>query len=746
MSLATPSFSTSYARPDVVTPERKKDIYADFEPFALSPNALISITAEIYSSGAVSCPSIVRKVGTPVDEFYCEQLIWDNAPFKAMYNGACRLELIFPAVNGEKTSGNDCVHTFFQKFPELRGKVAVMHVIPTAAARLYPGVVSQMDLHSIRNLIGIPIASLNSRELQAYRTEWLEYLRDPNNHPHSKLELARTASTFVDGHRELFYQPESVLPLFEMPWSERDTYNQSSASRASAKHHKLEDPALTKEQEYLRKYEETRGKLAQNYNDHLLKGRDLMSHGKYEEALEQFDQARMFEDFAAADYAQALCKLGRASEAIVVLDKYLSTHPKDEWCLKTKVDAFIDLKAWDRALKACDDYGHLYDFDGLSYLLRCKVYAAMDDRVALARCAAAGYAYCFRHSYPLDNIWLVLKTYRLDKPDHVPRIKTENGKVFALIDQLKHGTPPTSARALESIFPGPFIEGESSKDGVTNCGRIQYHDLFPRIDLSRNGNYHNNGMELAFEVSPDDTYITRDDVIQKYSAQPFQSVEQYKSMYGDVHDPLKLAFSESDRTMVFSFTKSGDEQLDHISLYWVNQHASPAILPARERNELYARLDNDVSVKQYEQAKDDVMNHWRDEYLDATEGNERLAIMNEKRRRLSLIFRSCGQPGRADFVDAAPISFIGMAIDTRDSVKFPTLTDYMKTKWLVQRWGTLDNYYFRISRDKFGTLNVSNTSPRFVELKKMWGTVDEHVYERNLDIPTSLIDEELFAL
>jgi hypothetical protein len=120
--------------------------------------------------------------------------------------------------------------------------------------------------------------------------------------------------------------------------------------------------------------------------------------------------------------------------------------------------------------------------------------------------------------------------------------------------------------------------------------------------------------------------------------------------------------------------------------------------------------------------------------------------MNEKRRRLSLIFRSCGQPGRADFVDAAPISFIGMAIDTRDSVKFPTLTDYMKTKWLVQRWGTLDNYYFRISRDKFGTLNVSNTSPRFVELKKMWGTVDEHVYERNLDIPTSLIDEELFAL
>ncbi|WP_024658107.1 PAAR domain-containing protein [Pseudomonas syringae USA007] len=62
--------------------------------------------------------------------------------------------------------------TFFEEYPDQRGKVIVHHAVEQQVEKFYPGLVKSEELHSIENLRGIP-KELNSKlHLSAIRKEW----------------------------------------------------------------------------------------------------------------------------------------------------------------------------------------------------------------------------------------------------------------------------------------------------------------------------------------------------------------------------------------------------------------------------------------------------------------------------------------------------------------------------------------------------------------------------------------------
>lgn len=62
--------------------------------------------------------------------------------------------------------------TFFDKHPELRGKVVVHHAIEQQVMTRYPGVISETELHSLENLRGIPHNANSTLHLREIRREW----------------------------------------------------------------------------------------------------------------------------------------------------------------------------------------------------------------------------------------------------------------------------------------------------------------------------------------------------------------------------------------------------------------------------------------------------------------------------------------------------------------------------------------------------------------------------------------------
>lgn len=67
--------------------------------------------------------------------------------------------------------------TFFNKWPELNGKVVVHHAVEQQALVRYPGVITEAQIHSIENLRGIPNALDSTIHKSLIRKEWNEFYR-----------------------------------------------------------------------------------------------------------------------------------------------------------------------------------------------------------------------------------------------------------------------------------------------------------------------------------------------------------------------------------------------------------------------------------------------------------------------------------------------------------------------------------------------------------------------------------------
>jgi hypothetical protein len=61
---------------------------------------------------------------------------------------------------------------FFKTFPSLRGKVVVHHAIEQQVLKRYPGVITEAEMHALKNLRGIPKILNNKLHLSSIRKEW----------------------------------------------------------------------------------------------------------------------------------------------------------------------------------------------------------------------------------------------------------------------------------------------------------------------------------------------------------------------------------------------------------------------------------------------------------------------------------------------------------------------------------------------------------------------------------------------
>jgi hypothetical protein len=67
---------------------------------------------------------------------------------------------------------------FFTKHPQLDGKVVIHHAIEQQVLTRYPGVMTEAEIHSLKNLRGIPIALNDDLHLSKIRKEWNKFYRE----------------------------------------------------------------------------------------------------------------------------------------------------------------------------------------------------------------------------------------------------------------------------------------------------------------------------------------------------------------------------------------------------------------------------------------------------------------------------------------------------------------------------------------------------------------------------------------
>ncbi|SFX68203.1 RHS repeat-associated core domain-containing protein [Thermoactinomyces sp. DSM 45891] len=101
---------------------------------------------------------------------------------------------------------NKCYRdTFFEAYPELKGKVVVHHAVEQQAMRRYPGKYTNDEMHSLDNLRGIPKEINSSLHLSTIRKEWNQFYKaNPNA---TKGQLSDKARDVDDKYGHLFNPP-----------------------------------------------------------------------------------------------------------------------------------------------------------------------------------------------------------------------------------------------------------------------------------------------------------------------------------------------------------------------------------------------------------------------------------------------------------------------------------------------------------------------------------------------------------
>jgi hypothetical protein len=86
-------------------------------------------------------------------------------------------------------------NTFFEAHPDLTGQVVVHHAIPQRALNLYPGVILELEMHSLQNLRGIPNAANPDLHLSRIAKEWNQFYKA---HKTATREQLIQMATYVD--------------------------------------------------------------------------------------------------------------------------------------------------------------------------------------------------------------------------------------------------------------------------------------------------------------------------------------------------------------------------------------------------------------------------------------------------------------------------------------------------------------------------------------------------------------------
>jgi len=90
---------------------------------------------------------------------------------------------------------NNYRKTFFEFNPELKGEVFVHHGVPQVTLRRYPGEVTEVEIHSIENLGGIPNELNSDLHLKQIAKEWLRFY---DENPNATREQLLQKATEID--------------------------------------------------------------------------------------------------------------------------------------------------------------------------------------------------------------------------------------------------------------------------------------------------------------------------------------------------------------------------------------------------------------------------------------------------------------------------------------------------------------------------------------------------------------------
>jgi hypothetical protein len=123
------------------------------------------------------------------------------------FPGLAQARNVRPATFGKALS-NDYRATFLNAHPELEGKVWVHHGVPQRALSLYPGAVTETEIHSYENLRGIPLDVNRDVHLSQITKEWNDFY---HKHPDASKNELLDFATDIDGRFGHYFNPQREL-------------------------------------------------------------------------------------------------------------------------------------------------------------------------------------------------------------------------------------------------------------------------------------------------------------------------------------------------------------------------------------------------------------------------------------------------------------------------------------------------------------------------------------------------------
>jgi len=175
-------------------------VKSNFEMANVSPT--FESTYQLDIRAVIPKYRLLASSGRKSDLFYCEQAIWDSAPFlEPFINSHGKISF---SSKEDNSSHFACGRTYFKAHPKLRGKVVVIHVIPPAGNDFFPDAVLKDEIHKMSNLRGVPIGKLDSSLLQNFREDWAEYIRSKTRVQVTREEILEHGNEVLKRYSALF--------------------------------------------------------------------------------------------------------------------------------------------------------------------------------------------------------------------------------------------------------------------------------------------------------------------------------------------------------------------------------------------------------------------------------------------------------------------------------------------------------------------------------------------------------------
>jgi hypothetical protein len=198
-----------------------KELLSCFEQKSLSKDARVLVKFVYLQSGGIACTEVQRRPGpdgpaSAADAFYCEQALWENAPcgnLPVSEHVSCPFD-----GNTDKGNSFNCAKLFFDSYPKLKEDVVVMHIIPPSVVWRYPDLYSDEEIHSLNNLIAIPLGNLDSKLLLGVREEWIDFFKT-HKQP-TRQQVIGCAQNIKTMYSQLFTGLTKGMPKLD-PWTKK---------------------------------------------------------------------------------------------------------------------------------------------------------------------------------------------------------------------------------------------------------------------------------------------------------------------------------------------------------------------------------------------------------------------------------------------------------------------------------------------------------------------------------------------